>query len=249
MFKNYIFFLLMASIGISCTSRQQRIVNEAIAAHGGDAYDKINVSLDFRGIHYDFERKNGQFNYQRTQTDSSGAVIKDILTNAGLIRNIDGKEIELDDSTRAKYSRSVNSVAYFLLLPYGLNDPAVIKTDEGQVEFYGKKYDQIRVTFKQDGGGEDHQDKFLYWFRADSHMLDYFAYSYETNGRGVRFRAAKNRQTINGVVFQDYDNFGLEDAKFPLEDLPLKYVEATLPLLSEIKNENINLETKLNPSK
>ena len=45
------------------------------------------------------------------------------------MRTVNGAKIDtLSEEWIGKYSRSVNSVAYFAFLPYGLNDPSVFKT-------------------------------------------------------------------------------------------------------------------------
>uniref|UniRef100_UPI004047669A DUF6503 family protein n=1 Tax=Roseivirga sp. TaxID=1964215 RepID=UPI004047669A len=102
--------------------------------------------------------------YTRTQTDTAGRVIFDRMDNDGLIRKIDGDTAELTDERRAAFTRSVNSVIYFFRLPFGLNDPAVNKTFVGETEIKGKTYYEVKVTFAQEGGGEDFDDVFLYWF-------------------------------------------------------------------------------------
>ena len=41
----------------------------------------------------------------------------------------------------------------------------------------------MAVTFAQDGGGRDWQDRYVYWLHPSRHTLDYLAYSYrETPG-------------------------------------------------------------------
>ena len=37
--------------------------------------------------------------------------------------------------------------------------------------------------------------------------MDYFAYDFETDDSGTRFREAYNARTVGGIRFQDYLNF------------------------------------------
>ena len=59
------------------------------------------------------------------------------------------------------YSASVNSVHYFAVLPYGLDGKAVNKTYVNKVDIKGKSYHKIKVTFNEEGGGEDFEDVFM----------------------------------------------------------------------------------------
>ncbi|MGR3811761.1 DUF6503 family protein [Jiulongibacter sp. NS-SX5] len=237
----FLFTLLSIFTLLSCSPKAEQLAEEAIEAHGGEAYQKLSLSFDFREIHYDITKDDGLYSYQRVQMDTLGRIISDRLTNEGFIRSIDGDIVTLPDCMVNKYSNSVNSVAYFMLLPSGLNDPAVNKEYLGATTIKGENYEVLKVSFDEEGGGTDHQDIFMFWINSKSHLLDYLAYSYETDGGGVRFREATNRQQIGEITFQDYNNYGFEEASYPLENLPLALEDGSLPLLSEIKNENIQI--------
>jgi len=217
----------------------QRIVDNAIRAHGGTGYQNLEMAFDFRDYHYRMKRQNGIFAYERIFTDTSGNDIVDILNNDGFIRKINGQQVELTDERRNAFSNSVNSVFYFALLPYGLNDPAVIKRLVGSSNIGGTKYQVVEVTFQEEGGGEDHTDVFYFWFREDKYYLDYMAYTYETEGGGVRFRKATNPRVVNGIRFQDYRNYKPQDKNTPISALEQLYVNGELELLSKIVHENI----------
>jgi hypothetical protein len=122
-----------------------------------------------------------------------------------------------------------------------LQDPAAMKSYEGLTTINGKDYYTIKVTFKQDGGGEDFDDEFFYWFHKESFLLDYLAYNYTTEGGGVRFRQAYNRQTIDGFVFQDYVNYKPSDKATPLDLLPELFQDGKLIELSRIENAEIKI--------
>ena len=149
----------------------------------------------------------------------------------------------MPDSTATKYANSVNSVHYFVQLPYGLNDPAVKKELLGEAEIIDKKYYEVKVTFAQDGGGTDHEDEYMYWIAKDNFTVDYFAYKFYTGEGGIRFRKAYNPRMVNGIRFVDYENYKLE----PWKSVDLKTVDelfdaGKLELLSKIKTEDISVE-------
>lgn len=233
--------LLSLSLTLSLVSCKpdpgQRVVDQAIQAHGGDAYKSFALDFDFRNRHYTATRDGGMFTYSREFSDSTGA-IRDVLSNDGFTRYRDGSVVELRNERKKAFSNSVNAVIYFTLLPFGLNDEAVNKEFLRETTIDGRTYDVVRVTFDQPDGGSDHQDVFQYWFDRDTHTMDYFAYTYETDGGGVRFRKAVNQRVSGGIRLQDYINYKPKNESIPLDSLEPMFVAGKLEILSEIKMEN-----------
>ncbi len=220
-------------------SEVQRIVDSSIAFHGMEGLGNAEFTLTFRDIDYTYKNENGMYEYSRTQIDSTGATVYDVMNNDGLIRYINNEEAEITEERRAAYTRSVNSVIYFFRLPYGLNDAAVIKEYLGEAEIKGKAYHEVKITFVQEGGGEDFDDVFLYWFDKEDYSMDYMAYLYHTDGGGLRFREAINSRRVNGMLVQDYINMKPEDESIDIMTINELYENGELKVLSEIINEDI----------
>lgn len=228
----------------SCSSRTEaeKIVDKAIEAHGGDAYQNSKIEFDFRDTHYTIFKTSDRFEYIREFSDSTGNVV-DLLNNGGFTRTVNGAKIDtLSEEWIGKYSRSVNSVAYFAFLPYGLNDASVFKTSMGESEINGEKYDLIKVTFAEEGGGDDFDDEFLYWIGKEDSLIDFMAYSYHTDGGGVRMREVSAVNEVGGIRFQNYLNLKPADETLPVEKMQELYEAGDLLLLSEINLENIKVE-------
>ncbi len=222
--------------------KAQVIIDQSIEAHGGKRFAKSNYQFDFRGKTYRWSTEAGRFLYTRTFQDSTGQ-IQDHLSNDGFYRTLNGERLVTTHEQDSMYSNSVNSVLYFARLPYGLNDPAVNKKYLGEESIKGKKYHKVEVTFDQEGGGKDYTDVFVYWFDQQSHYLDYLAYSYETDGGGLRFRKAFNPRSVGGIRFQDYVNYKAElQEGREAASLGQLYETAELDSLSSILNENISLQ-------
>lgn len=237
-----ILLLLLFCAACESKSEADKIIDNAIAAHGGDRFSTSEIEFDFRNIHYTIYKTADKFEYIREFSDSLG-MVKDVLNNSGFVRTIDGIVIDtLSQVNIGKYSRSVNSVAYFAYLPYGLNDAASIKSSLGKTQLNGKTYDLIKVTFAKDGGGDDFDDEFLYWINQDSHFVDFMAYSYHTDGGGVRLREVSKAQEVDGMRFQNYLNFKPADEKISVEAMQQLYEAGELELLSEINLENIEVK-------
>ncbi|EAZ80132.1 DUF6503 family protein [Algoriphagus machipongonensis] len=229
---------------MSCDTRTEaeKIVDKAIEAHGGENYKTAKIEFDFRDIHYSIFKNSERFDYSREISDSLG-LIKDVLNNSGFQRTINGVEIDtLSEEWIGKYSRSVNSVAYFAYLPFGLNDQAVIKENLGKTVIKGEEYHLIKVTFEKSGGGEDYDDEFLYWFGTDDYLMDYLAYSYHTDGGGVRFREVSSVKEVGGIRFQNYINLKPEDESVSVEKIQDLYLSGDLEVLSEIILENLKVD-------
>lgn len=237
-----IFFLLILLLLQACSTPEEQLLKATLTAHDSEKLENAQASFDFRGIHYNLTRENGNFIYVREQKDSSNNVIEDIFTNDSFARKVNGTAVTVADTMAAKYQSSINSVAYFFYLPLGLKDPAVQKEVLADVQIKGQTYQTLKVTFSQEGGGEDHDDEYRYWFNSETKTLDYFAYNYHTDGGGVRFREAVNQRFIKNVVVNDYKNYGFESFDNPLDSLPQWFAQGKIPLLSEIKNQNVTIE-------
>lgn len=216
-----------------------QLVKDAVAYHGGDKYDNASVSFSFRDRDYSFKNQGDSYTYTRTSTANEEEVY-DVLTNTEFKRTINGKTKELPDSMTNAYSSSVNSVIYFATLPHKLNDASVKKAYKGTTEIKGAKYEVVEVRFSEEGGGEDYDDIYYYWFQKETHSMDYFAYSYHVNEGGVRFRASYNPKRVGGILFQDYINYKAPIGT-PLENLPALFEYNKLEELSRIESEDIHL--------
>jgi hypothetical protein len=184
------------------------------------------------------KRDGGAYQYERIISDSTG-VTHDVLTNNGFTRYKNDLLVSLADSTATKYANSVNSVLYFAQLPYGLNAPAVKKEMFGVATIKGKNYYEIGVRFTEEGGGTDFEDEFVYWINTETYTVDYLAYSYATNGGGIRFREAYNTRTVEGIRFVDYNNFKPRSLDIPLTELDALFEKGELNLLSKIETEAV----------
>lgn len=215
------------------------IVRKSIEVSGGDLIKNSSIEFNFRDKLYKAIRNNGKFQYERIFKDSMG-IIKDVLNNKGFKRYINELSFEVSDSKETAYSASVNSVHYFSVLPFGLDGKAVNKTYIGRSKLKGNDYYKIKVTFNEDGGGEDFEDIFIYWINTKTFKAEYLAYSYnEDDGLGLRFREAYNEHYIEGIRFVDYNNYKPKNENTPLENLDNLFETDSLSFLSKIELKNM----------
>ncbi|UII33482.1 hypothetical protein LVD17_06555 [Fulvivirga ulvae] len=239
--------LILLAIGlffINCTPTKEDaslIVDKTIEQAGGSNYNGVEIEFTFRGKEYGAKMTDGKYEYVRLFKDSSD-LYRDVLSNDGFYREINGEKTDIPDSMAVKYSNSVNSVIYFAFLPKGLNDPAVNKTYLGFEEIKGKEYHKIKVTFDKNGGGKDFEDRFIYWINKSDHKIDYLAYQYYTDGGGFRFREAYNERIVEGIRFVDYINYKPKpDVPAELEKLGIAFTTGQLEELSRVELESVRV--------
>jgi len=182
--------------------KAQEIVDKAITTHGGEMFINSKISFVFRGQQFIVEQNKSSYKYEREAMQDSDS-IKDVYENGIFHREINGNIVSMSKKDESSAISTINSVPYFALLPFKLNDLAVIKEYDGEVTIKGELYEKIKVTFQQEGGGKDYDNVFYYWFHKENATMDYFGYTTDGN----RFRAAYNVRVVNGIRFADYVNY------------------------------------------
>ncbi|MFT6167550.1 MAG: hypothetical protein ACJAV5_002197 [Vicingaceae bacterium] len=227
-----------AASSVKESSKAEQIVEASIKAHGGELYDKSHFRFNFRENSYRFENNNEEFEYEFKGLNKQGDSVRTLLTEKSINVWINNEPLDLNEKQKVSYSDNLNSVIYFATLPHKLKDNSVNKTYEGTTSIFNKTYEVIKVTFDQEGGGTDFDDEYYYWINAETNLMDYLAYNYQTNGGGVRFRAAYNPRKVGGIHFQDYINYKAEVGT-PLGQLPKLHENDQLKEISRIETENI----------
>ena len=240
--------MFMAVLLFSSCSEEKKeltaneIIDKAIQNAGGNRYENAEIEFIFRKKEYKSKRQAGKFQLERVGLDSVGNRVRDILTNDGLERQINDTTTKLQDSLILPVGNSINSVHYFVHLPYGLNAPAANKKLIGKDSIAGREYYEIKVQFAEEGGGTDHEDEYLYWIDTQNFEVDYLAYNFDVNGGGIRFRKAFNHRIIEGIRFVDYENYKYEELSTPLHKLDSLYEKRELDLLSLIETKDVKVK-------
>jgi hypothetical protein len=242
MYKFFCVLLVVNVLACKTASNEemtaQKIVDKSIKASGGQLFQNSLVSFDFRDRHYISEMKGNNMTLTRILKNDT-IHLKDVRTSEGLQRFVNDTLVMLSDSLANVYASSINSVHYFSKLPYGLNDPAVEKELIGEITIKDQQYYKIKVTFDQNGGGDDFDDTYIYWVNKKTFEPDYLGYSFNVNGGGTRFRVAYNKRTIEGIRFVDYENLKPKDSTATIFAADSLYLTGGLELLSKIELKNI----------
>ncbi|NDV17651.1 deoxyribose-phosphate aldolase [Muricauda sp. TY007] len=219
----------------------QQIVDNSIADSGGKLFNNHKVSFDFRDKSYVSENIEGQRVFTRI-SELDSITITDIKRGEEFERYMNDSLVMVHDTMAVKYANSINSVHYFVRLPYGLNDRAVNKELLGKETIADKEYYKVKVTFDQKGGGEDFEDTYLYWFDLKTFKPEYLAYDFHVDGGGQRFRKAYNERYVNGIRFVDYENYKPKNNGTDILEIGKLFDKGELELLSKIELKNIMVE-------
>jgi hypothetical protein len=216
------------------------VVTKMQEAHGVKNIDGKEITFSFRDKVYSRYSFNNQYGYSRSGLNEEGEMVIDSWRGDDFKRTINNVAVQITDKEENAYKNSINSVFYFALLPLSLSDPAVNIQLLGDVRVKGKMYTKIKVTFDEEGGGEDFHDVFIYWMNTETNTMDFLAYEYFTEGGGIRFREAFNPREVAGFLFQDYNNFkptpGIE-----LIDMDKAFEMGEMEQVSEIVLEDIKV--------
>lgn len=235
--------VLLIFVALACQQEEkkltaQEIVDKSIEISGGKRYESSTVSFNFRDRAYVSEFDSNQKILKRLLSNDSIQLF-DVLTGDKFQRFENSSLVVLSDSLSRVYSNSVNSVHYFSKLPYGLNDAAVQKELLGEIEMKGKSYYKVKVTFEQEGGGDDFDDTYLYWFNKETFKVDYLAYEFHIDGGGMRFREAYNERYVGGIRFVDYYNLKPKNSDATILQIDSLFLQDQLKLLSKIELEKV----------
>lgn len=243
--------ILVSVLSLSCgtsekKSEAEKIIEKSIEVSGGKIYENAEIRFTFRNRRYKSKRNGDMFRLERIVKDSTGKTTHDVLSNEGLKRFVNNKAVTVPDSMVTRISDGVNSVLYFVQVPYVLNSAAAIKKLSGEDEVEGEPYYEVEVSFRKEGGGTDHHDKFVYWIHKENFTVDYLAYQFFTNNGGIRFRKAVNPRVIEGIRFVDYQNYETDELSTPLQDLDSLFEEESLKFFSNISTENVDVSINNN---
>jgi Family of unknown function (DUF6503) len=238
--KLLIIGICLILLGCSTAPTAQQIIDKSIENYGGEAAYNSTITFKFRDKNYSSNYQNGNYQLERTFKDSLG-VYKDVLTNNGFKRMINDSVVELTEEWKHKYSNSINSVIYFFRIPFHLNDEAINKEIIGKATIDNQEYYKIKVWFNQEGGGEDFSDVFVYWINKTNYNIDYFAYRYETDGGGKRFRKMVYPRRVNNLLVVDYINYKPKDKTVSIAEFDTYFQNDGMEKLSEIINEDVQV--------
>lgn len=213
------------------------IVDRSIAEHGGDRFFSATTRLDICSrsgcFNVAMRLEGGLFDYTITQDDQGRRVR---LTNSTVERWQDGSPVGTGEDEE-RWRSFVSQRVYFVSLPFRLGDSSVFLEDHGIVDWEGRRLHEVKVSFEP-GSSAGSASEYLYWFDPSSARLEQFAYDYED---GMRFRRAVNHRRVDGILFFDQENLGLEGEGLSVDLIDPVYVAETMRPISTVEIRNITV--------
>jgi hypothetical protein len=220
----------------------------AVEAAGLQEPKALELRFRFRGTPYRLWLDGQRTIYQREVPSDDGAPTRtDRLEGDVFTSTVAGSPVPLPADQAGALRRSLNSVGYFALLPRPLLDEAVLATSLGTTTLGGQTWHTVEVRFREEGGGDDHDDVFRYWIHPETHRLGYLAYTFATGKGGVRVRRATRAHEVDGVVLLDWVNLGRNGQGLSIDDAVRDLDAGTLPELSTIELEGVQVRRDASP--
>ena len=220
------------------------IVARAIEHHGGELYRASETELDVcskSGCFHVVARVDGD-RFAYTVSGKVREVRREVRwSNDALEVRENGTPVAVEPEREQRYRDWAMARVYFCFLPYRLDDPSVIQHELGLVDWEGRRLHRVKVTFEP-GTSTDAGDEYMYWFDPETARLEYFAYSYDDDGGGLRFRRAFDHRRVGGLLVFDQDNYGVEGPGLSVDAIDPAYVKSRMRHISTVRLEQISVE-------
>lgn len=219
------------------------IVDRAIAHHGGARYTASETtysSCSKSGCSQVRARVDGGVFRFEVEGPTSAGRLRVVMANDTTEAWLDGRAMALDDAQSQRRRDWAMQRVYFAFLPFRLNDPSVWKEDLGLETWGDRELHRVRISFTA-GSSTDADDTYTYWLDPETGEVAFFAYRYDGDPGGIRFRRAINQRRIGGILFFDQENYGAEGDALGVDTITPAFAER-LPLVSTVRFVDVSVE-------
>lgn len=219
------------------------IVDRAIEHHGGEIYHRSESEMTMCSgsgcYRISVRMDDGMYVYRVAGPISTGHREVE-ASNDALAHWHEGAPQQVAPADEQRLRDWAMARIYFVYLPFRLNDPGVIQRDLGLEIWDGRRLQRVKVTFPV-GSSTDAQDEFMYWFDPSSARLEQFAYSFEGEPGGIRFRRLFNHRRIGGLLFFDQENLGLGGEHLSVDRITPAFVKESMRDISTVTLEDVRV--------
>lgn len=195
-----------------------------------------------------FDKHGGINNWKKMKTLSYGLnkeehttdlhSRKTVINAAEYSLGFDGENVWVSDTTIYKKNPKFyyNLYFYFYAMPYVLADDGIIYSETTPLEFEGKKYPGIKISYKSNVGLSPNDNYYVYYDAVTKKMswlaytVTYFSKKPSDNFSIIRYT---DWQNINGLLLPKYLTWYEKDETGNPTKPTGEPVEFSLPLLSE----------------
>lgn len=125
-----------------------------------------------------------------------------------------------------------NLMFYFYAMPFVLADDGIVYEDTEPLEFEGKSYPGIKISYNA-GIGESPEDEYVLYYNAETHNMVWLGYTvtFFTDEKSKEFHFIKysNWQTVNGLLLPETLSwYNYENNKPTTKRNDLKFTDVVL---------------------
>ena len=171
-------------------------ISKIFDAHGG-----LDQWHDMQTLKFTMQKENGA---EVTSTDLKNR--KSLIEMPNHTIGFDGSDVWLHKKEGTEYQGKpkfyYNLMFYFYAMPFVLADDGIIYEDIAPLEFEGKSYPGIKISYES-GVGESPEDEYILYYDSDSNYMAWLGYTvtYFTKEKGKEFHFIKysDWQDVNGL--------------------------------------------------
>ncbi|WP_431135047.1 DUF6503 family protein [Psychroserpens mesophilus] len=178
------------------TSAYPESITKVFEAHGG-----LELWNEMQTLKFTMAKETGE-----------EVTITDLYTRNSLIKmpkhtiGYDGQEVWLQKLDTTSYEGNpkfyYNLMFYFYAMPFVLADGGIIYEDAEPLDFEGKTYPGIKISYES-GVGESPEDEYILYYDSKTHKMAWLGYTvtFFTNEKGKEFHFIKYSewQNVNGL--------------------------------------------------
>ena len=168
---------------------------------------------------------------------------KSVINTSKYSLGFDGSTIWVSDTTVYKKDPKFyyNLYFYFYAMPFVLADDGIVYSETKPLEFEGKKYPGIKISYKANVGSSPDDNYFLY-YNPETYQMEWLKYSmtYFSKKTSEKFNLIKYDKwtNVNGFDLPKELVWYQQDDKGNPTKASGKPVEFTLPLVSQGQLDN-----------
>ena len=163
---------------------------------------------------------------------------KTVITSPTYSYGFDGENLWVSDTTVFKKDPKFyyNLYFYFYAMPFVLADDGIVYSEAKEIEFEGKKYPGIKISYKANVGTSPDDNYFLY-YNPDTFNMEWLKYSvtYFSKKTSTKFNLIKYNEwvSVNGFELPKQLTWYKQDENGNPTEPAREPIEFTLPLVSQ----------------
>lgn len=171
-------------------------LDKIFKAHGG-----IDTWNEMESLAFEIEKPNVNDKYNVALKSR-----KSLITTEHHLLGFDGDNVWLKHLDTVQYKSNpkfyYNLMFYFYAMPFVLGDDGINYTDIEPLEFEGKTYNGILISYDH-GVGESPEDEYILYYNPETFQMEWLGYTvtYFSKEKGKEFHFIKysDWQDVNGV--------------------------------------------------